>query len=64
MGFARSRRGLEYALVQDAPGGPTTASEIHQMNDSDRYLTAKLRARFYKERNSDSGSGNGNTRRQ
>lgn len=50
LGFARSRRGLEYALVQDAPGGPTKASEIHKMNRADRMLTALLRNRFYRER--------------
>jgi hypothetical protein len=51
MGFARSSRGIEYALVQDAPGGPTTASEIHNMGRWDRYLTAMLRARWYREKN-------------
>lgn len=51
--FAKSKRGLQYALVQDATG--KTASEIRDMADADRYLTAMIRARFYKERTSDGG---------
>ncbi|QAS68870.1 hypothetical protein HFTV1-gp37 [Haloferax tailed virus 1] len=47
MGFAKSPRGLEYALVNDATN--KTAAEIHEMNESDRALTALLRARFYRE---------------
>jgi hypothetical protein len=49
-GFARTQKGLEYALVQDATG--KTAGEIHDMARSDRYMTALLRARWYRERNS------------
>jgi len=37
----------------DATG--KTAGEIHDMGDADRYMTALLRARFYRERNPDSG---------
>jgi hypothetical protein len=49
-GFAlHSERGFEYAIVQDATG--KTASEIHDMDDVDRTLTALLRARYYDERN-------------
>jgi len=48
MGFARSDRGLEFALVQDATG--KTAGEIYDMADSDRYLTALIRARWYREK--------------
>jgi hypothetical protein len=51
MGFARSEQGLEYALVQDATG--KTVSEIYHMADSDRYATAMIRARFYRERAAD-----------
>ena len=47
-GFARSERGLEYALVMDATG--KTAAEIHKMGRWDRYMTALLRARFYREK--------------
>jgi len=47
-GFARSDRGLEFALVQDATG--KTAGEIHDMADADRYLTALIRARWYREK--------------
>ena len=50
MGFARSKDALEYALVQDAPGGPTTVAEIHRMDRWDRYLTAMLRMRYYREK--------------
>jgi len=50
-GFVKTPKALEYALVQDAPGGPTTAAEIHRMDRWDRYLTAMLRARFYQEKN-------------
>ena len=44
-----NERGLEFALVQDATG--KTASEIYKMGDADRYLTAMIRARFYREKN-------------
>lgn len=50
-GFARSERGLEYALVQDATG--KTVAEIYAMPDADRYVTAMIRARFYRERAGD-----------
>jgi hypothetical protein len=50
-GFARSERGLEYALVQDATG--KTVAEIYGMADADRYVTAMVRARFYRERSGD-----------
>jgi hypothetical protein len=60
-GFARSKQGLEYALVMDATG--MTAGEVHEMSASDRYVTAVLRARFYRERSSD-GSPRQNVRRQ
>lgn len=53
MGFARTQAGLEYALVQDATG--MTAGEIHEMGDADRYMTALLRARYYREKHDDSG---------
>lgn len=53
-GFARTDRALEYALVQDATG--KTAGEIHQMGEGDRYATAVLRARYYREMSPD---GNG-----
>jgi len=46
MGFARSKEGLEYALVCDATN--KTAAEVHRMSPSDRRLTARLRARYYK----------------
>ena len=49
MAFARTAKALEWALVQDGTG--KTATEIYEMGDADRYLTAMLRARFYKERN-------------
>jgi hypothetical protein len=52
-GFARSDRGLEYALVQDATG--KSVGEIIDMADADRYATAMIRARFYRERAPDSG---------
>ena len=46
-GFAlRSKRGLEYALVQDATG--KTAREIHEMGNLDRELSALTRVRFWK----------------
>ena len=48
MGFAKSRRGLEYALVQD--GTNKTAAEIAEMSPSDRMLTALVRARWYQEK--------------
>lgn len=47
-GFANSQTGLEYALVQDATG--MVASEIHDMGRWDRYVTALLRNRFYREK--------------
>ena len=47
--YLLDERGLEFALVQDATG--KTASEIYEMGDADRYLTAMIRARFYRERN-------------
>lgn len=31
-------------------GTGKTAGEIHDMSDSDRYLTAMLRARWYREK--------------
>lgn len=46
--FARTDRGLEFALVQD--GTNKTAAEIYEMADADRYLTAMIRARFYREK--------------
>ena len=46
--FARTAKALEWALVQDGTG--KTATEIYEMSDADRYLTAMLRARFYRER--------------
>jgi hypothetical protein len=52
-GFARSDQGLEYALVIDATG--KTVGEVHEMADADRYATAMVRARFYRERSPDSG---------
>lgn len=45
MGFARSERGLEYALVQDATD--KSVGEIRDMGDADRYATAMIRARFW-----------------
>jgi len=51
-GFAASDAGLLYALAIDATG--KTAAEVHAMRADDRYLTAKLRARFYDERSGDS----------
>jgi hypothetical protein len=47
-GFAKSDRGLEYALVQDATG--KSIAEIYDMGEADRYATAMIRARFYRER--------------
>ena len=47
-GFARSDRGLEYALVQDATG--KSVKEIRDMGDADRYTTAMIRARYYREK--------------
>lgn len=49
-GFARSNLAGLYALVQDAPGGPTTAGAIHSMDRWDLLLTAKIRERFYRMR--------------
>ena len=46
--FARTAKALEWALVQDGTG--KTATEIYEMGDADRYLTAMLRARFYREK--------------
>lgn len=43
---AHSERGLQYALVQDGTG--LDGAEIHEMNPSNRMLTAYLRARFWK----------------
>jgi hypothetical protein len=37
----------------DATG--KTVADIHDMADADRYATALVRARFYRERSSDSG---------
>lgn len=48
MGFAKSQKGLEYALVQDATG--KSVAEIREMGDADRYATAMIRGRFYRER--------------
>jgi hypothetical protein len=45
-GFAKSDRGLEYALVQDATGESVGA--IHEMSPTDRRVTALVRARFWK----------------
>jgi hypothetical protein len=42
---------LLYALAIDATG--KTAAEVHAMRADNRYLTAKLRARFYDERSGD-----------
>ena len=53
--FARTDKGLEYALVQDATG--KTAGEIREMNDADRYTTAMIRARYYRERNKKQDNG-------
>ena len=47
-GFARSKRGLQFALVQDGTG--KTAKEIAEMGPWDRALTALLRGRFYREK--------------
>jgi len=47
-GFAASRAGLEYALVQDATGN--SAKEIVEMGRWNRMLTALLRGRFYREK--------------
>lgn len=55
MAFARTPAGLEYALVQDATG--KTAGEIHTMGEADRYMTAMLRARYYREKHDTSNSG-------
>jgi len=49
-GFAKSQTALNYALVQDAPGGPTTAREIHKMDRWNRHMTALIRSRFYQEK--------------
>jgi len=47
-GFAHATdKGFQYALVQDATG--KTVGEIRQMNRWDRYATALIRGRFYKE---------------
>jgi len=51
-GFARSQAGLEYALIQDGTG--KTAAEIHNMGRWDRYATAMIRARYYREKNKSS----------
>lgn len=53
--FADSKRGLEFALVMDATG--KTVGEIHEMGPNDRMATALIRARFYREKHKDSGSG-------
>jgi hypothetical protein len=37
--------------VQDATG--KTVAEIYGMADADRYVTAMIRARFYRERSGD-----------
>jgi len=47
-GFARSKRGLQFALVQDGTG--KTAKEIAEMGPWDRALTAMIRGRFYREK--------------
>jgi len=48
-GFAlQSKRGLEWALIQDGTG--KTALEILEMNAWDRQLTALIRSRFYQEK--------------
>jgi len=55
-GFAKSSdRLFQYALVQDATG--KTAAEIHRMDRWDRYMTALIRRRMYKEKYKDSGGG-------
>jgi len=41
----------------DATG--KTAAEIHDMGRWDRYMTAMLRARFYRERNKGAKKGRG-----
>jgi len=46
----------------DATG--KTAGEIHEMGEADRYMTALLRARFYRERNDSSGGGRQRMKRQ
>jgi len=48
-GFAlQSKRGLEWAFIQDGTG--KTALEILEMNVWDRQLTALIRSRFYREK--------------
>lgn len=48
-GFAlHSKKGLQFALVQDGTG--KDAKEILEMSDTNKKLTALLRARYYKEK--------------
>lgn len=50
-GFARSKRGLVYALAQDATG--KSLSELLEMDEFEVYAIAKLRERYYDELHSD-----------
>jgi len=61
-GFARSKEGTTYALVQD--GTNKTAAEIYEMDRYDRMLTAAIRAQYYREQNKGSGGPNQNIRPQ
>lgn len=53
LGFAKSERGLEFALVVQATH--KTAAEVYQMSKWDRHLTALLQARYLKEVYGDDG---------
>ena len=50
-GFVKTNKGLAWALVNDATN--KTASEIQEMGEMDRYLTASLRAEFYRQKYKD-----------